>query len=49
VEHVAHATALLGRGGLRHWRGNQKVRRALARVTGSDLAADLLNDESLDR
>ena len=49
VEHVSHATALLGRGGLRHWRGNQKVRRGLARVMGSDLAADLLSDDSLDR
>jgi len=49
VEHVAHATALLGRGGLRHWRGNVKVRRTLARITGSDLARRLLADDSLDR
>ncbi|MFO8014947.1 MAG: glycosyltransferase [Phycisphaerae bacterium] len=49
VEHVAHATALLGRDGLGHWRGNAKVRRALARVMGSDLARQLLADDSLDR
>jgi hypothetical protein len=49
VEHVAHATALLGRGGIGHWRGNQKARRALARVFGSDLARELLSDDSLDR
>ncbi|MBM4017242.1 MAG: glycosyltransferase [Planctomycetes bacterium] len=49
VEHVAHATALVARGGLGHWRGNQKVRRALARVMGSQLAQELLADDSLDR
>ncbi len=49
VEHVAHATAFLGRGGLGHWRGNAKVRRALRRVMGSDLARQLLADDSLDR
>jgi hypothetical protein len=49
VEHVAHATALLSRGGIRHWRGNQKVGRALARTMSSDLARELLNDGSLDR
>jgi len=49
VEHVAHATALLARGGLGHWRGNQKVRRALGRVMGSELARELLSDDSLDR
>jgi hypothetical protein len=49
VEHVAHATALLGRGGVRHWRGNHKVRRALARVMGSSMAVELLGDDSLDR
>jgi len=49
VDHVAHATALLGRGGLGHWRGNQKVRGALRRVTASDLARELLADASLDR
>lgn len=48
VEHVAHATALLSRGGIGHWRGNHKVRRALRRVMGSDLARELLSDESLD-
>ncbi|HUU11883.1 MAG TPA: glycosyltransferase family 2 protein [Phycisphaerae bacterium] len=49
VEHVAHATALLGRGGVGHWRGNQKVRGALRRIMGSDLARELLSDDSLDR
>jgi len=49
VEHVAHATALLGRGGLGHWRGNWKVRRALKRVLGSDLARQLASDDALDR
>ena len=49
VEHVAHATAYLGRGGLGHWRGNAKARRALRRVMGSDLARQLLSDDSLDR
>jgi glycosyltransferase involved in cell wall biosynthesis len=49
VDHIAHATALLAKGGLHHWRGNHKVRRALARVMGSDLAKDLLSDDSLDR
>jgi hypothetical protein len=49
VEHVAHATALLGRGGLGHWRGNAKVRGALRRVMGTDLARQLLSDDSLDR
>lgn len=49
VEHVSHATALLGRGGLHHWRGNQKVRSQLARIMGSEHARDLLNDDSLDR
>jgi hypothetical protein len=49
VEHVAHATALLGRGGIGHWRGNQKVRRALKRITSSDLARQLLGDNNLDR
>ena len=49
VEHVAHATAFLARGGVRHWRGNQKVRQALRRIMGSDLARELLNDDSLDR
>lgn len=48
VEHVAHATALLGRGGIGHWRGNQKVRRSLARIMGSDLARELMSDDSLD-
>jgi len=49
VEHVAHATALVARGGLAHWRGNQKVRRALGRVMGSELARELLSDDSLDK
>jgi len=49
VEHVGHATALLGRGGLRHWRGDTKVRRALRRIMGSDLARQLASDDSLDR
>jgi len=49
VEHVSHATALVARGGIGHWRGNQKVRGALARVMGSDLAQGLLSDDSLDR
>jgi len=49
VEHAAHATALLGRGGLGHWRGDQKVRRALRRIMGSDLARQLASDDSLDR
>ena len=49
VEHVSHATALLGRGGIRHWRGNQKVRGALRRIMGSEMARDLLSDDSLDR
>jgi len=49
VQHVAHATALLGRGGLGHWRGDAKVRRSLGRVMGSDLAQQLLADDSLDR
>jgi hypothetical protein len=49
VEHVAHATALVARGGLGHWRGNQKVRRALERVMGSELARELLSDDSLDK
>jgi len=49
VEHVAHATALLGRGGLGHWRGNAKVRRAMRRIMGSDLARQLAADDSLDR
>ena len=49
VEHVAHATALVARGGLGHWRGNQKVRRALGSVMGSELAKELLSDDSLDR
>lgn len=49
VEHVAHATACLARGGLDHWRGNQKVRRALRRIMGTDLAQELLADEALDR
>ena len=49
VEHIAHATSLLGRGGLGHWRGNHKVRGALGRVMGSRLAQELLSDDSLDR
>ena len=49
VEHVAHATAFLARGGIGHWRGNQKVRGAMRRLLESDLARDLLNDDSLDR
>jgi len=49
VEHVAHATAYLGRGGVRHWRGNAKARAALRRVMESDLACELLSDDSLDR
>jgi len=49
VEHVSHATALLGRGGIGHWRGNRKVGRRLRRLMGSDLAQQLLRDESLDR
>ncbi|MBL7139871.1 MAG: hypothetical protein ISS74_03095, partial [Planctomycetes bacterium] len=49
VEHVAHATALLGRGGIGHWRGNRKVSRRLHRLMGSDLAQQLLRDDSLDR
>ena len=49
VEHVAHATAFLARGGIGHWRGNQKVRGAMRRLLGSDLARELLNDDSLDR
>jgi len=49
VEHVAHATAYLGRGGVRHWRGNAKARAALRRVMESDLARELLSDDSLDR
>jgi len=49
VEHVAHATALLGRGGIGHWRGNQKVGRRLRRLMGSDLARQLLSDDALDR
>jgi len=49
VEHVAHATALLARGGLNHWRGNWKVRRALKRFMRTDLARELLRDDSLDR
>ena len=49
VEHVAHATALVARGGLGHWRGNQKVRRALGRVMDSELAKELLSDDSLDK
>jgi hypothetical protein len=49
VEHVSHATALVARGGLRHWRGNHKVGRALARVMRSDLARELMADDSLDR
>ena len=49
VEHVAHATAFLARGGIDHWRGNQKVRGAMRRLLGSDLAQELLNDDSLDR
>jgi len=49
VEHVSHATALVARGGLRHWRGNYKVGRALARVMRSDLARELMTDDSLDR
>lgn len=48
VEHVSHATALLARGGIGHWRGNAKVRNALRRVMGSDLARQLLSDDSLD-
>jgi hypothetical protein len=49
VDHVAHATALLGRGGIGHWRGNAKVRGALRRVMGTGLARELLSDDSLDR
>jgi hypothetical protein len=49
VEHVAHATALLARGGLNHWRGNRKVGRAITRLMGTELAQDLLRDDSLDR
>jgi len=49
VEHVAHATALLARGGLDHWHGNLKVRRTLRRIMGTDLARELLADDSLDR
>ena len=49
VEHVSHATALLGRGGIGHWRGNHKVRRALRRILGTDLAQELMSDDSLDR
>jgi|WetSurMetagenome_2_1015567.scaffolds.fasta_scaffold58947_2 glycosyltransferase involved in cell wall biosynthesis len=49
VEHVSHATSLLGRGGLRHWHGNRKVRRTLDRIMGSDLARELLRNDSLDQ
>ena len=49
VEHVSHATALIGRGGVGHWRGNQKVRRVLKRIMDSDVARDLMRDDSLDR
>ncbi len=48
VEHVSHATALLARGGLSHWRGNRKVRAALARVMGTPLAQELMEDDGLD-
>jgi glycosyltransferase involved in cell wall biosynthesis len=49
VEHVSHATALIGRGGLGHWHGNRKVSRTLDRIMGSDLARELLKDDSLDQ
>ena len=49
LDHVAHATALLARGGLGHWRGNRKVRAALRRLMGSELARELLSDDALDR
>ena len=49
VAHVSHATALLGRGGIGHWRGNRKVRRALRRIIDTDLAQELMGDDSLDR
>jgi hypothetical protein len=48
LEHVAHATALLARGGLDHWRGNRKVGRALNRLMGTELSRELLRDDSLD-
>lgn len=49
VEHIKHATSLLGRGGLRHRWTNRKVRRAMKRVMSSDLARELMEDDSLDR
>jgi len=49
VDHVSHATAMLARGGIGHWRGNQKVRRALGRIMETDWAQELLRDDSLDR
>jgi hypothetical protein len=48
VDHVSHATALVARGGLGHWRGNHKVRRAIKRVMQTDLARRLLADPTLD-
>ena len=48
VDHVSHATALVARGGLGHWRGNHKVRRAIRRVMQTDLARHLLADPTLD-
>jgi len=49
VDHVAHATALLARGGIGHWRGNHKARRAIDRLMAGHLARELLADDSLDR
>ncbi|MDP6381424.1 MAG: glycosyltransferase family 2 protein [Phycisphaerae bacterium] len=49
VHHISHATSHLAGGSHKHWRAHGKFRRALERVTGTEVAEKLLNDESLDR
>jgi len=49
VEHISHATALLGGQRHRHWRTRSKIGRAVKRVMGSEPARQLLTDDTLDR
>jgi glycosyltransferase involved in cell wall biosynthesis len=49
VAHIGHATQLFARGGTRRALSDFRVRRSLQRVLSTDLAQELLGDDSLDR
>jgi glycosyltransferase involved in cell wall biosynthesis len=48
VAHIGHATQLFARGGTRRALSDFRVRRSLRRVLNTDLARELLDDDSLD-